>query len=211
MKYLKNHIKSGFTAIELLFAIIILGGMMALTMTVIVGMLRFYVFAGSVRKNQANGRDTLDLIARDVRFGKIILPNNSGVNGNEICVYDKTNKRVIDYVWTSNAYLLKRKIYSYQLDPDPTTCTPNSINELQLVSENNMNLSKMFITRFNVKRTQGASFQANDLNTAAIIIDYEFITGNYSPNLGGSIYCNTENIYCNKLGYVTAVNLRGSE
>ena len=49
--HIKHSKKTGFTIIELMLAIIILGGMLTLTMTVIVGMLRFYAFSDSVRKD----------------------------------------------------------------------------------------------------------------------------------------------------------------
>ena len=89
MKNNTKHSKNqGFTIIELMFAIVILGGMLSLTMVIIVGMLRFYVFAGQVRKNQANGRETLDSITREIRFGKLISPSGSAATS-DVCVFDK--------------------------------------------------------------------------------------------------------------------------
>ena len=210
MKNNTKHIKkSGFTAIELMLAIVILGGMLTLTMTVIVGMLRFYVFSNSVRKNQANGRDTLDLITRDVRFGKLILPSSSGATTNQLCAYDKTNKKITFYALDTTTYDLNRKVYNYNADVDPTSCVTDVLNTDLLVQQSStkLNLDKMKVTKFNIKRTQGASFQVNT-NAAAVLIDYEFLTGN--ANTSGTA-CDSNNIFCSKLGYDTAINLRGND
>ena len=219
----KTTHKKGFTIIELMLAIIVLGGMLTLTMTVIVGMLRFYVFANSVRKNQANGRDTLDLVTRDVRFGKLLIPDDSAPGPrSEICIYQKSEKKIIIYRYgndpknSSNPANtdLYRKEYRYLSNADPTTCDENNtdfINNLSAEPKiSKMNLEKMYITKFDVTKTKGASFEVNS-NAAATIINFGFLTGNFSRDSNGSLYCESSNIFCIKLGYITAINLRAGD
>lgn len=202
---MKKINKPGFTIIELMFAIVVLGGMLSLTMVVIVGMLRFYVFAGQVRKNQANGRETLDLVSRDVRFGKLISPVGADKT-NEICVFTSSDRKIISIKKDSGGdqYNLIRRVYQYNLLSNPATCdTANSA----LLSTTKLNLDRMRVTKFEITKTQGASFEVNK-GAAAIIIDYEFLTG--SPNASG-VACDSNNIYCSKLGYDTVINLRGGD
>ena len=207
MKNNTKHSKNqGFTIIELMFAIVILGGMLSLTMVIIVGMLRFYVFAGQVRKNQANGRETLDSITREIRFGKLISPSGSTAT-QEVCVFDKSNNRVVLYKKTGTS--LKKTIYTYNSNVDPANC--NDVAGGSLAGKTKevkyINLSKMFVTKFDITKTQGASFEVNK-NAAAVIINYQFLTG--APDASGAA-CETKNIFCSQLGYQTAINLRSGD
>jgi len=206
---MKNKIfikKPGFTIIELTFAIVILGGMLSLTMVVIVGMLRFYVFAGQVRKNQANGRETLDLISRDVRFGKLIGPVNSDTI-QEICVFTGSDRKIISIKKDTsgeNQYNLIRRVYQYNLLADPSTC---DVENSSLISTTKLNLDRMIVSKFDITKTKGASFEVSQKSTA-IIVDYEFLTGNANST---GIACDNNNIYCSRLGYDTAINLRAGD
>lgn len=207
MKNNTKHSKNqGFTIIELMFAIVILGGMLSLTMVIIVGMLRFYVFAGQVRKNQANGRETLDSITREIRFGKLISPSGSTAT-QEVCVFDKSNNRVVLYKKTGTS--LKKTIYTYNSNVDPANCNDVAGGSLagKTKEVKDINLSKMFVTKFDITKTQGASFEVNK-NAAAVIINYQFLTG--APDATGAA-CETKNIFCSQLGYQTAINLRSGD
>ena len=207
MKNNTKHSKNqGFTIIELMFAIVILGGMLSLTMVIIVGMLRFYVFAGQVRKNQANGRETLDSITREIRFGKLISPSGSTAT-QEVCVFDKSNNRVVLYRQTGTK--LTKTIYTYNSNVDPVNCNDVAGGSLagKTKEVKDINLSKMFVTKFDITKTQGASFEVNK-NAAAVIINYQFLTG--APDASGTA-CETKNIFCSKLGYQTAINLRSGD
>ena len=206
MKNNTKHSKNqGFTIIELMFAIVILGGMLSLTMVIIVGMLRFYVFAGQVRKNQANGRETLDSITREIRFGKLISPSGSTAT-QEVCVFDKSNNRVVLYKKTGTS--LKKTIYTYNSNVDPANCNDVAGSLAGKTKEvKDINLSKMFVTKFDITKTQGASFEVNK-NAAAVIINYQFLTG--APDASGAA-CETKNIFCSQLGYQTAINLRSGD
>lgn len=204
--YTKHSKNQGFTIIELMFAIVILGGMLSLTMVIIVGMLRFYVFAGQVRKNQANGRDTLDSITREIRFGKLISPSGSTAT-QEVCVFDKSNNRVVLYKKTGTS--LKKSIYTYNSNVDPANCNEGVGDSLYGKGKEvkDINLSKMLVTKFDITKTQGASFEVNK-NAAAVIINYQFLTG--AADASGAA-CETKNIFCSKLGYQTAINLRSGD
>jgi prepilin-type N-terminal cleavage/methylation domain-containing protein len=207
-KIMKNNNKSGFTIIELMFAIVVLGGMLSLTMVVIVGMLRFYVFANSVRQNQANGRETLDLIGRDVRFGRLISPTGTA-EASEICVFTESDRKIVQFKLGSDPespYDLTKKVYKWNLLTNPTDCVLSEDNST-LENTTKLNLNRMRIVKFGVTKTQGASFEVND-KAAAIIINYEFLTGN--ANSSGTA-CDSNNIYCSKLGYDTVINLRAGD
>ena len=207
MKNNTKHSKNqGFTIIELMFAIVILGGMLSLTMVIIVGMLRFYVFAGQVRKNQANGRETLDSITREIRFGKLISPSGSAAT-QEVCVFDKSNNRVVLYKKTGTTLI--KSIYTYNSNVDPANCNDVAGGSLagKTKEVKDINLSKMFVTKFDITKTQGASFEVNK-NAAAVIINYQFLTG--APDASGAA-CETKNIFCSQLGYQTAINLRSGD
>ena len=207
MKNNTKHSKNqGFTIIELMFAIVILGGMLSLTMVIIVGMLRFYVFAGQVRKNQANGRETLDSITREIRFGKLISPSGSAATS-DVCVFDKSNNRVVLYKKTGTTLI--KSIYTYNSNVDPVNCNEGVGDSLYGKSkvEKDINLSKMLVTKFEITKTQGASFEVNK-NAAAVIINYQFLTG--TADATGTA-CETKNIFCSKLGYQTAINLRSGD
>jgi len=206
--YTKHSKNQGFTIIELMFAIVILGGMLSLTMLIIVGMLRFYVFAGQVRKNQANGRETLDSITREIRFGKLISPSGSAAT-QEVCVFDKSNNRVVLYRRDVTTFNLKKSIYTYNSNVDPANCDEGVGGSLagKTKEVKDINLSKMRVTNFEITKTQGASFEVNK-NAAAVIINYQFLTG--APDASGAA-CETKNIFCSKLGYQTAINLRSGD
>ena len=95
----------GFTFIELLFAIVVMGVMFSLALVVFVGMLRFYVFAGSVRQNQENGRNVLDTITREARFAKLVTPTQAGQTTNKLCFFDPNTKKIIGYLEIGRAHV----------------------------------------------------------------------------------------------------------
>ena len=90
---------AGFTLIELVFAITILGIMLSLAMVATIGMLRFYVFSNQVRQNQENGRNMLDTMTREIRFGQLVVPNGAAQT-NEVCVINKAGNQLIRYSLT---------------------------------------------------------------------------------------------------------------
>ncbi len=61
----------GFTLVELLFAIAIMGFMLTITLSTFIGVFRFYNWSKTTRTSQQAARDTLDTITREIRTGKI--------------------------------------------------------------------------------------------------------------------------------------------
>ena len=200
---LRTH--PGFTFIELLFAIVVMGTMFALALVVFVGMLRFYVFAGSVRTNQENARNVLDTISRDVRFGQLIEPSGSS-SSNTLCVYKKADRTVVKYVLTTSNTLgvtttgFSRSTLAEQSSL-PTNCDGDGFVESSVFN------TKATAAAFAVTKLGGASNTVYP-TVSSVIIRLQVITGN--PDSTG-LACASNNIYCNSLTLNTAVNIRGSQ
>ena len=194
--------RPGFTFIELLFAIVVMGTMFALALVVFVGMLRFYVFAGSVRTNQENARNVLDTISRDVRFGQLIEPSGAGTS-NTLCVYKKADRTVVRYVLASGAINKSTSAATYDSAPtDCTTATVTNFGAAQSVLNTNATAAA-----FAVVKVGGAGTTVYS-GVSSVTIQIQVITG--TPAAGG-VTCATNNIYCNSLTLNTAVNIRGSQ
>jgi|688.fasta_scaffold474688_2 prepilin-type N-terminal cleavage/methylation domain-containing protein len=205
IKYRKNK---GFTFVELMFAVVVMGTMFALAMVVIVGMLRFYVFASTVRQNQENGRNLLDTINREMRFGELLVPISTA---SKICVVNKTTSTITGYRLITSSNSIEKRVYSY---PQGLAIQPNSCDYTFLdtansgftkISEQIVNPSNMKVTEFATTRVRGSSTPVNDKVLSAEI-KMTFVTG----NLSGS-GCATNDIYCNKFSLNTALNIRGSD
>ena len=195
--------RPGFTFIELLFAIVVMGTMFALALVVFVGMLRFYVFAGSVRTNQENARNVLDTISRDVRFGQLIVPSASGTSTTPgtLCVYKKADRTVVKYELTDGAINKSTSAATY--DSAPANCTTvTNFGPAQSVFN-----TKATAAVFAVTKLGGASSTAYP-TVSSVIIRLQVITG--TPDSTG-LACASNNIYCNSLTLNTAVNIRGSQ
>ncbi len=67
----KTYSQKGFTLVELLFSIAILGFMLTITLSTFIGVFRFYNWSKTTRTTQQSARDSLDIITREVRAGKI--------------------------------------------------------------------------------------------------------------------------------------------
>jgi|GEM_PF-1577866 len=193
--------RPGFTFIELLFAIVVMGTMFALALVVFVGMLRFYVFAGSVRTNQENARNVLDTISRDVRFGQLIEPSKSGPD--TLCVYKKSDRRVVRYNLTlgPEAKVINKSTSANTFDSAPDDCFI-IFSPAQSVFNTNVTAAN-----FNVSQVAGSKPTAYP-GVSSVTIRLQVITG--TP-VTGTDTCASNNIYCNKLTLNTAVNIRGSQ
>jgi prepilin-type N-terminal cleavage/methylation domain-containing protein len=190
----------GFTFVELMFAIVVLGTMLSITMSMVVGMLRFYSFSNQIRQNQENGRNILDTMSRDIRFGKMLSPN-SAAQANSVCIVSQTQEgnKGIEYSVPAATTNLVRKVWD---NPDPKTF--NCGATIDPSSTKTLNLPRMKVANLAITRTRGAATQTNPTAASAAIINFTFITGN--PNSSGA--CDVKNIYCNKLEYNTVVNMR---
>jgi prepilin-type N-terminal cleavage/methylation domain-containing protein len=202
MKILRKH-QSGFTFVELIFAITIMGSMLAIAMVVVIGTLRFYVFSNQVRQNQENGRNIVDTMTRELRFGELVIPSATGSPLSplqEICIVDDTNKQLIDYKRVGPN--LVRTTLSYS--PGFLSCDEdlNPAKLTKIITSGPINLDKMKVSNFSVVRTSGAR-GGND-KASAVTIGLSYTTG--LPEAGGE--CLTGNIYCSGLTLNTAINLR---
>lgn len=196
--------KPGFTLIELLFAVVVLGVMLSLVMTTIIGMLRFYTFANYIRENQQNGRNMLDTMTREIRFGSLVLPSESSPNNQTVlCVSDDRNKILIRYERVGSTLL--RSQYSYANRELSSVVACDGSGGATVISQNQQVSSRnMTVTNFVVDRTAGAPGTASDKATAARIA---FSYGTGSVNASGG--CDPGDIYCSVLTLNTAVNIRG--
>jgi prepilin-type N-terminal cleavage/methylation domain-containing protein len=195
--------KPGFTLLELLFAIVLLGTMLSIMLVAIIGMLRFYVFSNQVRQNQENGRNMLDTMTREIRFGTLLFPKDSTPESDRICIEDKTNTRLIQYRFVAPDLLRSTFVYS-------PTISPKDCEVREGVSlatpEKKVNLDKMRVVDFVITKTRGAEVEANT-DVTAVLIKLSYITGRPSPTNPSA--CETADIYCSNLILNTAVNIRG--
>ena len=200
MKILRKH-QSGFTFVELIFAITIMGSMLAIAMVVVIGTLRFYVFSNQVRQNQENGRNIVDTMTRELRFGELVMPSATGSPPSRICIVDDPNKQLIDYKLDGTN--LVRTTLSYS--PGFLSCDEDTTSAklTKIITSGPINLDKMKVSNFSVVRTSGAR-GGND-KASAVTIGLSYTTG--LPEAGGE--CLTGNIYCSGLTLNTAINLRG--
>ena len=202
MKILRKH-QSGFTFVELIFAITIMGSMLAIAMVVVIGTLRFYVFSNQVRQNQENGRNIVDTMTRELRFGELVIPSATGSPLSplqEICIVDDTNKQLIDYKRVGPN--LVRTTLSYS--PGFLSCDEdlNPAKLTKIITSGPINLDKMKVSNFSVVRTSGA--RGGNGKASAVTIGLSYTTG--LPKTDGK--CATGNIYCSGLTLNTAINLR---
>ena len=202
MKILRKH-QSGFTFVELIFAITIMGSMLAIAMVVVIGTLRFYVFSNQVRQNQENGRNIVDTMTRELRFGELVIPSATGSPSPRICIVDDTNKQLIDYKLDTVKGDLVRTTLSYS--PGFLSCDEdlNPAKLTKIITSGPINLDKMKVSNFSVVRTSGA--RGGNGKASAVTIGLSYTTG--LPEAGGK--CATGNIYCSGLTLNTAINLRG--
>lgn len=193
----------GFTFIELLFAIVVMGTMFALALVVFVGMLRFYVFAGSVRTNQENARNVLDTISRDVRFGQLIEPSAAVPTGNTLCVYKKADRTVVKYEKPFASNVINKYTSGATYDSAPANCATTTVTNFG-TAQSVFN-TRATATVFDVMKVAGSKPTAYP-GVLSVEIRLQIITGN---SVNGS--CATKDIYCNSLTLNTAVNIRGSQ
>lgn len=198
-----NTKQVGFTLIELVFAITILGIMLSLAMVATIGMLRFYVFSNQVRQNQENGRNMLDTMTREIRFGQLVVPNGAAQT-NEVCVINKAGNQLIRY--QLNGGNIQRTVLSYTTAGEPTACVGAGITTVS--GPTTINLSNMRVVQFVVGKSQGARIEANT-NATSVIISLSYITGN--PDPASPNECRQADIYCSRLDLNTAINIRGKD
>jgi prepilin-type N-terminal cleavage/methylation domain-containing protein len=201
----------GFTFVELLFAIVVMGTMFSLALVVFVGMLRFYVFAGTVRQNQENGRNVMDSISRDIRFEQLVYPNATTNSSSTLCVYNPNTQKLTGYDFDATANTVNKytpaTVYA-TLNDAKTAANINSAAACKTGAATNILAENMWAVGFNVLRTIGASPNIDTSgNVQAVTIRFDFIT---KPTKPTGVNCDARDIYCNKITYNTAVSPRGA-
>ena len=197
--------RQGFTIIEMLFSVTVLGVMLAIVLTTIVGMLRFYTFSNYIRENQQNGRNLLDTMTREVRFGTMILPNEiDPIDKNVLCVADDKNKVLIRYKRTGAALLRSQYTYANLQLTDQVKKCDGSGGAVAVSVDKQVSGKNMTVINFAVSRTAGAPGTLES-KAAGAKIDLKYGTG--SVNASGG--CEVGDIYCAVLTFTTAVNVRG--
>lgn len=207
----------GFTFVELMFAIVVLGTMLSLTMTIFVGMLRFYTFSNQIRQNQENGRNILDTMDREIRFSQLVYASTKPDDAYKLCIYNESQRSAIAYYKdtnTTSSTNLKKSVWSApDLKKAQDGCAGLPVTIPEGKPPTILNLPNMKVDAFEVIKTQGAALTENT-NVNALKIRFSFVTGSYiiiphsSTAPRGELKCEAKNIYCNKLEYNTAVNLR---
>lgn len=200
-----NTQQLGFTLLELLFAIMLMGVMLSIALVAVIGMLRFYVFSNQVRQNQENGRNMLDTMTREIRFGKLLYPKDTIPKSDRVCIMDKSNNRLIQYQFSAPNLL--RSTFSYTSTTPPTDCTTGG-GAILVTPAKKVNLEKMRVVAFESTKTKGADIEVNT-DVAAVLLKLSYITGQPDPTDASK--CKIADIYCSNLVLNTAVNIRGKE
>lgn len=196
----RNLKKPAFTVLELTFAIVVIGVMMAIVLSTIIGMLRFYSFASTVRVNQAAGRQVMDDIDRQIRFSTIITPTKAVPTANKICVADTKNQILYSYEAVGTA--VQKTTYSYSGSTIPTNCAVGG--SVTQTAQGNITPTTMKVAGLSFTRTAGAPIASNT-DAAAVVITMPFVNGTPDPATGK---CRPGDIYCSALQFSTAVNIR---
>jgi len=202
----------GFTFVELLFAIVVMGTMFSLALVVFIGMLRFYVFAGTVRQNQENSRNVLTSISKEIRFGELLVPNTSQLSGNSVCVYNNDTNKTVLIEFSSNTikkYESKSTFATLALAKTQLSSSACSISDTQS-DIYNLLPPNSYVVSFNINLTRGAKSEAFT-DVAAVTINLVNITKSSNSVLVDGNKCNPKDIYCNSLTLNTAVGIRGGE
>lgn len=182
----------GFTILELLMAIVMLGVMLTLATSVVIATIRFYAFANTVRQNQESGRNIMFEIGRVVQYGRY---DASGSSSEKLCIYKPAEG--VDVIYTIERY----KIVKYVDRNIGTKCDTKIGNNVVKVD---ITPANMKVKSFEVTKVVGSKPSTNP-NAAALIIKITFLTGQTTES-GGQIECVANSIYCNKLDYTTAIS-----
>lgn len=179
---MKAKTTQGFTIVELLIAISVMGIMSALTTAVVISTIRFYAFTNNFRQNQQAGRNILDTITTDTRFGELAESGD-----NNLCVKFAGNKVILYQRDNSNNFT--RTVFYNSNCSVPATSTSTLLNP-----------ASMKVTLFKSEKVN-APLPASGNSTSATI-RLEFITGSSVGNA-----CGTRDIYCAKSILNTATSL----
>jgi prepilin-type N-terminal cleavage/methylation domain-containing protein len=190
----------GFTILELTFAIVVIGVMMGIVLTTIIGMLRFYTFSATVRQNQAAGRQVMDDIGRQVRFATLIEPSGATPSAT-LCVADVKNQKLYRYAVVSEA--VQKTTLDYTGTTVPGNC--NTGGSVTQTTQSNITPASMHVRRLDFQKTGGARIVV-DQDVAGLVVSLGFVNGTADPVTGN---CVAGDIYCSRLDFTTSLNIRG--
>jgi len=194
MSKYKVHTRKGFTLVELLFSIAILGFMLTITLSTFIGVFRFYNWSKTTRTTQQSARDTLDIITREVRSGKVFT-----INSDKLCI-NRTDGFIINGQLVGSERIDLNDTQQFQIkyfkDAD---CPGSSATPLDTVAISSPNVK---VTDLVFRSVLGPEFTTNPSTpaTRSVIVFFNVING--TPVSGE---CAPGDNFCDKAAFTTAV------
>lgn len=185
---------TGFTLIELIFATVLLGLMLTLTMQTFIALLRFYSWANVTRTNQAAARQTMDDLTRQIQSNQI----NSGVStASTLCVItdSSANPKSTQYSLQTTATASQIVEQTYP----STDCTGGSSSP-QAITPTAEKISKL---TFSIAKSP-ASAPPYSL-AGGVVIDMTMI----NTTVAGATSCQPGDNFCGLADLTTAVQAQG--
>jgi prepilin-type N-terminal cleavage/methylation domain-containing protein len=188
----KTTHRGGFTLIELVFAIALLGFMLTITLSTFIGVFRFYNWSNTTRQSQQQARTLLETLTREIRLKKVVSST-----GNSICL------RPVDQPATSESINLSSNNVVMQTfgtaDCSGVGGTSTTLNGPRLVVQS--------LSFGIVYGAQGIPVVAGGTKiNPTVVIGLNTIIGNAVALPGGGIGCATTDNFCSTAKYNTAVN-----
>ncbi len=207
----KRSTQAGFTLVELLFATVLLGLMLTLTMQTFIALLRFYSWANTTRTNQAAARQTMDDLTRQIHNGQVSIGYSSP---SRLCVLDSSSgsSQSTEYDLDSGLHRVVKRSFatnSCRTDPGGGPDFAEIPGSLQIISPASEQISQL---TFTITRGSPNAPAVTPYNLAGgVIIDMAMINvmsltpDNVTLNPDGSYSCLPENSFCGIAHLTTAV------
>jgi|GEM_PF-2523613 len=210
---LKNPVshqpRQGFTLIELVFATVILGTMLTITMVTFVGVFRFYNWARTTRDNQVAARQALETITREID-GSVVL---SASDDNKLCLKNVSTgkgKRIglntssFNFTFPIGTTANDTTIYSQEikLNPTGTNCTSRLlVGTATTISNPTMKVSSLSFglikNSINTSYVVSNAAQFRDSTTINMTVTNGTVDSNGKCRVGDN--------FCDQAEYSTAV------
>ena len=190
--------QKGFTLIEHLFSIIILGFMLTIVMTTFVGVFRFYVWSTTTRNNQAYARQTLDTVTREISSHRIYYDTATKTNPDTaICLVDPNdpNPTLSEAISFTNSTVVIEQ-------HNNGTCTSVISGSTKVISNPNMNvLSDVLKSNFMlINNSINNSYNPQGYHKS-VVINMTVVNGVLSSSTNS---CRSGDVFCDKSVFVTA-------
>lgn len=183
--------KNGFTFIELLFAITLLGFMITMVMTTFIGIFRIYAWSNITTNNQFLARQTMDNLNREIASSTSIV--TTGPN-TALCYKDYNSNTYKIYV---NNRVLKKDSYN----PTTPNCTGTPTLSANFSSPD---MPVKSITFTNLTTQINSSYTGNFQQAVVVKIEVINYLGTVPAVFSG---CGTS-IYCSVVQYDSASSRR---